>query len=115
MSRLLCQAELLRRQAMNAWIGVTRRPGSSVQMPATSSPFTESNRRPSPYHGDALPTELKGRSPKVSLQPDRARIVDVNASSHPLGVGLPDGPYRALPRSNRTRLLRPAPSRAANQ
>ena len=24
------------------------------------SPFTESNRRPSPYHGDALPTELKG-------------------------------------------------------
>src|ERR1700712_3615266 len=33
-------------------------------MPATSSPFTESNRRPSPYHGDALPTELKGRSPR---------------------------------------------------
>src|SRR4051812_13781921 len=26
------------------------------------SPFTESNRRPSPYHGDALPTELKGRA-----------------------------------------------------
>src|SRR6202035_834122 len=26
----------------------------------TWSPFTESNRRPSPYHGDALPTELKG-------------------------------------------------------
>jgi len=22
------------------------------------SPLTESNRRPSPYHGDALPTEL---------------------------------------------------------
>src|SRR5690606_10663269 len=32
-------------------------PGTaSVRM----SPFTESNRRPSPYHGDALPTELKG-------------------------------------------------------
>src|SRR3954462_11487130 len=27
------------------------------------SPFTESNRRPSPYHGDALPTELKGPDP----------------------------------------------------
>ena len=25
------------------------------------SPVTESNRRPSPYHGDALPTELTGR------------------------------------------------------
>ena len=25
-----------------------------------TSPFTESNRRPSPYHGDALPSELKG-------------------------------------------------------
>ena len=24
------------------------------------SPLTESNRRPSPYHGDALPTELRG-------------------------------------------------------
>src|SRR5579871_1595810 len=27
----------------------------------TWSPVTESNRRPSPYHGDALPTELTGR------------------------------------------------------
>ena len=27
----------------------------------TWSPLTESNRRPSPYHGDALPTELRGR------------------------------------------------------
>src|ERR1700761_10203 len=26
------------------------------------SPVTESNRRPSPYHGDALPTELTGRA-----------------------------------------------------
>src|SRR4051794_16854916 len=30
------------------------------------SPFTESNRRPSPYHGDALPTELKGRAREPS-------------------------------------------------
>ena len=27
----------------------------------TWSPLTESNRRPSPYHGDALPTELRGQ------------------------------------------------------
>ena len=26
----------------------------------SGSPVTESNRRPSPYHGDALPTELTG-------------------------------------------------------
>src|SRR5690606_12058542 len=38
------------------------------------SPFTESNRRPSPYHGDALPTELKGRAlarAPETLQPAR--------------------------------------------
>ena len=52
MSRLLCQPELLRRP------NLTPRPvriGSQAQ-----SPNTESNRRPSPYHGDALPTELLG-------------------------------------------------------
>src|SRR5436190_7828849 len=46
MSRLLCLTELPRR-------GPPRRRDRQ-------SPFTESNRRPSPYHGDALPTELKG-------------------------------------------------------
>src|ERR1700724_3135874 len=30
--------------------------------PLSWSPVTESNRRPSPYHGDALPTELTGRA-----------------------------------------------------
>jgi hypothetical protein len=30
--------------------------------PPTWSPLTESNRRPSPYHGDALPTELRGHT-----------------------------------------------------
>ena len=30
------------------------------EMAITWSPLTESNRRPSPYHGDALPTELRG-------------------------------------------------------
>ena len=49
MSRLLYLAELLRRVV--AVLRVGHRP----------SPNTESNRRPSPYHGDALPSELKGR------------------------------------------------------
>src|SRR3954454_13735519 len=55
MSRLLYQAELHRRGD---------RPGPVCRLDRRSaycqSPFTESNRRPSPYHGDALPTELKG-------------------------------------------------------
>jgi hypothetical protein len=33
----------------------------------SSSPFTDSNRRPSPYHGNALPTELKGRTAILPL------------------------------------------------
>jgi hypothetical protein len=37
------------------------RPARSVRITSLSwSPVTESNRRPSPYHGDALPTELTG-------------------------------------------------------
>src|SRR6476659_5114772 len=49
MSRLLYQAEL------------HRRADHAVRC-CSQSPFTESNRRPSPYHGDALPTELRGRT-----------------------------------------------------
>ena len=30
------------------------------------SPLTDSNRRPPPYHGGALPTELRGRDPDCS-------------------------------------------------
>src|SRR3954465_727363 len=33
---------------------------------AGQSPNRESNPRPSPYHGDALPTELLGRGQKVT-------------------------------------------------
>ena len=33
---------------------------SFENLSVTWSPVTESNRRPSPYHGDALPTELTG-------------------------------------------------------
>src|SRR3954469_22540008 len=67
MSRLLYQAELHRR--------VTGRPGLSTgPLVDPTSPFTESNRRPSPYHGDALPTELKGRcSGAEGTLPSRSR------------------------------------------
>src|SRR4051812_37397584 len=110
MSRLLCQAELLRRQAVDP----------SVLGPPTSSPFTESNRRPSPYHGDALPTELKGRSrgrayyplgtvggtatpPTIRLTtrlrgriraaagPDRDRAHPGRRTTQPAGPGVADG------------------------
>ncbi len=41
--------------------------------PQTWSPLTESNRRPSPYHGDALPTELRGRTPGLRTVPATPR------------------------------------------
>src|SRR5258708_38254547 len=63
MGRLLYLAELLR-------LGWPRRRGRLRSRPIlpqqggsespARSPLTESNRRPSPYHGDALPTELRG-------------------------------------------------------
>jgi hypothetical protein len=39
----------------------------------TLSPLTESNRRPSPYHGDALPTELRGHSRRIFCPAWRGR------------------------------------------
>ena len=36
--------------------------GNSAEQEETESPLTDSNRRPPPYHGGALPTELRGRS-----------------------------------------------------
>src|SRR5713226_6772048 len=44
----------------------------------SQSPLTDSNRRPLPYHGSALPTELRGRSAKDS---NRVR-------SRPMGVSI---------------------------
>src|SRR5260221_14289243 len=49
MSRVLLPTELLRRVEAD-------------HRPAPPSPLTDSNRRPLPYHGSALPTELRGRS-----------------------------------------------------
>src|SRR3954467_7107924 len=51
----------------------------------TQSPFTESNRRPSPYHGDALPTELKGQ---------RRRTVHRGSGEREIGLAPPfAGPF----------------------
>ena len=50
MSRVLLPTELLR----HVEAGPRARPGS---------PLTDSNRRPLPYHGSALPTELRGQGP----------------------------------------------------
>ena len=56
MSRLLCQLSYTAapRPSQPGW-----------------SPLTESNRRPSPYHGDALPTELRGRAPELQAPTDQ--------------------------------------------
>src|SRR4051812_36825364 len=69
MSRLLYQAEL-HRHSINDRDGPadTARAAKSATLSCPPdprrdlSPNTESNRRPSPYHGDALPTELLGRA-----------------------------------------------------
>src|SRR3954454_3600436 len=55
MSRVLLPTELLRH---------VRR----ARRPAPASPLTESNRRPLPYHGSALPSELRGQGPRRIAQ-----------------------------------------------
>src|SRR6476620_548460 len=71
MSRVLYPPELPRRG------GRTTPGGDPIQ-----SPFTESNRRPSPYHGDALPTELKGQRRRTIQTPLPRREI---GSGHRLG------------------------------
>src|SRR5580692_6966948 len=44
--------------------------------PVTWSPVTESNRRPSPYHGDALPTELTGPT-TTAVRPSGRRVESI--------------------------------------
>ena len=52
------------------------------------SPLTESNRRPSPYHGDALPTELRG--------PARAIVLPVLLAARDTWAGRPPHHITAL-------------------
>src|SRR5215213_4502327 len=75
------------------------------------SPNTESNRRPSPYHGDALPTELLGRAMKtLHGRPPFAQI-RFAARVPPCPVAFP-GATEAPPVRPTTpvRLLRSSPS-----
>jgi hypothetical protein len=59
MSRLLCHLSYTAAGPATTSHDAT----DAAEVVATwSSPNTESNRRPSPYHGDALPTELLGRA-----------------------------------------------------
>src|SRR5215469_15204226 len=46
------------------------------------SPLTESNRRPSPYHGDALPTELRGHRRRPTIRPLPERALPRQVSIH---------------------------------
>src|SRR3954451_8304114 len=64
------------------------------------SPLTDSNRRPPPYHGGALPTELRGRA-GVSVAPAR---IGATAS---LRLAASPGPS-----SRRRAVRREAPCRA---
>src|SRR4051812_23675260 len=75
MSRLLCLTELPRR-------------GPSRQRDCRS-PLTESNRRPSPYHGDALPTELRGRRTRACAD----RSAYTNAPLRPTVPVAPDAGF----------------------
>ena len=63
MSRVLLPTELLRQ----CGAGPRARP---------ASPLTDSNRRPLPYHGSALPTELRGQGPAriAGRAPGRRRV-----------------------------------------
>lgn len=82
MSRALSPSELHRPKFFRARI---RRDGN--YWTKEWSPLTESNCRPFPYHGNALPTELRGHGNKVRA------------------CGLVDP--RALPAKPRERLTRP--------
>jgi hypothetical protein len=71
--------------------------------PVTQSPFTESNRRPSPYHGDALPTELKGPASRSSAR--RMRELTTSPRVSASGCSQP----RSSPPTLSTERCRPTP------
>ena len=54
----------------------TRATERRAKQEESGSPLTDSNRRPPPYHGGALPTELRGRSrhSRRSSQPLSVRV-----------------------------------------
>src|SRR5664279_3016565 len=60
------------------------------------SPNRESNPRPSPYHGDALPTELLGRPRYLVNQAATVRVHALGRPDEIIGRGAP-GPVWRLP------------------
>ena len=48
-------------RVVDAHRGNSRAPSSENRLICRASPLTDSNRRPLPYHGSALPAELRGR------------------------------------------------------
>src|SRR5213080_4187405 len=98
MSRLLYQTELPRR-------------GSVRSHDPPWSPLTESNRRPSPYHGDALPTELRGPAlPTLETHPGKS-TQPLYRSRTWLGVSIGCGARRDLGRLRGVRLFKVAVDR----
>src|SRR3954466_12206020 len=73
---------------------MTVRPGLATgpagRVPVFQSPFTESNRRPSPYHGDALPTELKGRARRAVGDSTRRLVGPPAGARRPRRRSCPD-------------------------
>src|SRR5262245_19462495 len=51
--------------------GLVRHPGAGLWF---ASPLPDSNRRPLPYHGSALPTELRGRRPPTRERAGRGGV-----------------------------------------
>ena len=49
------------------------------------SPLTDSNRRPPPYHGGALPTELRGQGGHSSRASDRYPVAASSSPDHAAG------------------------------
>ncbi len=75
-------------------------PHPKVRITSHQSPNTESNRRPSPYHGDALPTELLGRAMKTLH--GRRPFAQIRYAAHPracraAGRGTPRSRREAVP------------------
>ena len=66
----------------------------------TQSPFTESNRRPSPYHGDALPTELKGQCQRGEYTEKADKLKSVDPWSPCWVVGVVWGPSLLVPKAH---------------
>ena len=104
----------LHRSANSQVIRVPRRveapEGGARRRLDPSSPLTESNRGPSPYHGDALPSELRGRrwDRIIETQGPGARTGRGGSNEGESGVGtgvrrkwrdVPEGPAGARSRA----------------